>query len=155
MKSHLFFNSPALLPGFKLLLILLILQLTPGYTQANRYFHNQPVKESLQAIIYPTYENPLHVYIRFDNYTTRDVIQILIKDRKNKVLYSQYVKARKYNLKFNMEGLPNGTYLIQVSNRSTTYSQQMDIKTLYEQKLKRITAFEHLVKNSTIEQMSK
>jgi hypothetical protein len=151
MKSYLFFCQPIIIV-FKLLFIL---QLTPGYSQDNLYFPNPPVKESLHAIIYPAYENPLHVYVRFDNYNQRDVIRILIKDKKNKILYSQHVKAKRYNLKFNMEDLPNGTYIIKVSNRRTTYSQQIDIKTLYEQKSKRITAFDHLVKNSNINKSSK
>lgn len=152
MKPYLFFYSQPLIIAFQLLFLL---QLTQGYSQDNVPFHNQPVKESLQAIIYPTYENPLHVYIRLDNYNQKEIIQILVKDKKNKILYSQYVKARKYNVKFNMENLPNGTYIIEVSNRTTTYSQQIDIKTLYEQKVKRITAFDHLVKYIAIDKSSK
>lgn len=143
MKSYLVFNSQSIFIGFKLLFVL---HLTQGYAQGNLHFLDLSAKESLQATIYPAIENPMHVYVRFDNHDPRDIIRVLIKDKKNKILYRQYVRARKYNLKFNMEDLPNGTYIIKVTNKRTTYSQQIDIKTLYERKSKRITAFDNISK---------
>jgi hypothetical protein len=134
-----FFSS--MLKGKVLFNLIFFLLIIPNYTRDSLNELEVPSKENLQAVIYATYENPMHVYVRFDNYNLGDIIEVTIKNSKNKILYKQCVQASKYNRKFNMDIFPDGAYLIKVSSRTTTYSQQIDIRTVGGQKLKRVTQF--------------
>jgi hypothetical protein len=96
-------------------------------------------KGALAAVIYPAYEDPFRVFVRLDN-PRRRLVRIRVQNEKKEELFAEGTTRVKYNLKLNLEELPNGAYQVEVSDGRKVITKAVHIRTLYEQRTQRVVS---------------
>ena len=94
---------------------------------------------ALDAAIYPTYENQFRVFVRLDN-PRRRLVWVRVRNDKKENLFVDWTKKFKYNVKLNLEELPNGEYWVEVTDGRKVITKVVHIRTLYEQRTQRIVS---------------
>ncbi len=127
------YTSPGSTPQVLILLGMLALLSFPVRAQEH------PEKGALEAVIHPSYGDPFRVYVRLDN-PRRRLVRIRVRNARNQELFVEGTKKVKYNLKLNLEELPNGVYRVEVTDGRKMITKAVHIRTLYEQRTQRVVS---------------
>jgi flagellar hook assembly protein FlgD len=91
----------------------------------------QPTPSSLAATVYQL-DNSLKFKLHFENSSDNDV-NIKIRNSANQLVYTETVKgrnAKKYVRKFDLSTLPDGEYTFEVSNRTESFTKDIQLQTM-------------------------
>ena len=91
----------------------------------------QPDRD-LNVAIYTTYEDPLRLYVRFDNPGKQPVSVSLLNERNDR-LFATSTRQPKYNLRLKLDDLANGSYSVRVVSPAKTVVRTLRLSTLEEQ----------------------
>jgi hypothetical protein len=94
-------------------------------------------KGALDAVIHPAYGDQFRVYVRLDN-PRRRLVWVRVRNNKKENLFVDWTKKFKYNVKLNLEELPNGEYRVEVTDGRKVITKVVHIRTLYEQRTQRV-----------------
>jgi hypothetical protein len=96
-------------------------------------------KAALEAVIYSAYRDQFRVYVRLDN-PRRRLVWVRVRNEKKENLFVDWTKRFKYNVKLDLEELPNGEYRVEVTDGRKVITKVVHIRTLYEQRTQRIVS---------------
>ncbi len=103
--------------------------------QSERVIDNEPAKSettgSFRAVIFPV-QNSLIMKVNFEN-PSREMMMVVIKNSNNEIVYKKIVgRNALYRGKFDVSGMPNGSYTISVQSPHQKHSNAFAIETQQE-----------------------
>ncbi len=104
--------------------------LSVGSLQAQTFVGRENLAQSpsnLEAAVYPLSNSPSKIKVIFNN-PAGGSVRVMIRDGKGNVFYDEYESITRYRRCFDLSGLPQGNYKVELSKRKEQYTQAFTIE---------------------------
>lgn len=124
MNVHRFFVNRSTL--VVLITCLLSASALRAQTLAGREKLAESPQPQLEATVFPLTNAPSTIKVIFNNLTGGSV-RVVIRDDKGKTVYTEFESIARYRRHFDLSGLPNGQYTVELSKKNEHYTQAFAI----------------------------